>query len=93
MVTSIDGEKFVINRDFKHDRSDDDEPYEDDDSDNDTTIICPHCDRSIYDDSEQCPHCGEYLTHEDAPRQRKPLWIVVTVIIVLILMVMAIFQL
>jgi uncharacterized protein (DUF983 family) len=44
---------------------------------------CPHCFGTIYDDSERCPHCGEYLSHEDQP-YRPRLWIVMTVGICLV---------
>jgi hypothetical protein len=62
-------------------------PLEDDDqedlefsnpaADADTdTIPCPHCQAAIFDEAEQCPECGTYLSAEDAPPQRKPWWIV-----------------
>jgi uncharacterized paraquat-inducible protein A len=60
-------------------------PDDDDDSesewheedDDDDTIPCPHCHQSIYEGAEQCPHCGKYLSEEDAPSLAKPLWIIV----------------
>jgi hypothetical protein len=55
----------------------------DGDSDDGDTMPCPHCRREIYDDSERCPHCGEYLGGSDEPGTGKPLWVVVTVIVVL----------
>ena len=45
---------------------------------------CPHCLGTIYDDSERCPHCGQYLSREDAPR-RRPWWIVVGVVVCLVI--------
>ena len=39
---------------------------------------CPYCGRSIYDESIRCPHCGNYLSEEDAPRKAKPLWLILT---------------
>jgi hypothetical protein len=47
---------------------------DDDDSD---TVPCPYCKRLVYEDSERCPNCGNYLSAEDAPRQTPPLWIVI----------------
>jgi hypothetical protein len=40
------------------------------------TIPCPHCRAPIFDEAEQCPECGTYLSEEDAPPQGKPWWIV-----------------
>jgi len=37
-------------------------PDEDDASEQATTTVCPNCRAEMYDDTEQCPHCGEYIT-------------------------------
>ncbi len=50
-----------------------------DDPDDDATSPCPACGRSIYDDSERCPDCGQYLSREEAPF-RKPWWVVAGVL-------------
>ena len=45
--------------------------YQDDDSYDDeqwkiknhiNTASCPHCGKTIYDDSPRCPFCGQYIT-------------------------------
>jgi len=61
-----------------HDEWDDDEWHEDEDDDG--LDPCPYCGRNIFGDSVQCPHCGTYLSREDAPYERKPWWIIVGVI-------------
>jgi hypothetical protein len=61
-----------------------DEPADDD---RDATIPCPHCGAEIYDDAEQCPACGEYLSDEDAPAARRPWWILIGVAICLAIVV------
>ena len=53
--------------------------------DSEATIACPHCRRPIYEDAERCPYCQRYLSDEDAPSSRKPLWIVLTVIVCLLM--------
>jgi len=53
----------------------DDEDQEE--GDEDTTIPCPYCRHPIYEDSQRCPHCGNYISEEDAPAARKPWWIIV----------------
>jgi len=56
------------------DRLDDDDWHEDADE---PTIPCPNCRHEIFEDAPQCPHCGQYISEEDAPPQRKPWWVVV----------------
>ena len=40
------------------------------------TIPCPYCRKEIHEDSQRCPYCENYLSDEDAPPARKPVWIV-----------------
>ena len=55
------------------DEADEDEP----------TVACPYCRREMFEDSPQCPHCGQYIVEEDVPPSRKPWWIVVGVLLCL----------
>lgn len=61
---------------------DDDDPEFDDDDDDDLTVSCPHCGEPVFEDAEQCPSCGNYLSKEDKPWSR-PVWLVVGVVICL----------
>jgi hypothetical protein len=63
----------------KPDDEEDDVEYSEDDDD-DLCFPCPHCGRRILEESERCPHCERYLSREDAPPTRKPLWIWVGVV-------------
>jgi hypothetical protein len=65
----------------------DDTEYVPADGDDDPTMECPHCHEMIFDESERCPACGKYLSAEDAP-VRKPLWIVITALICLVVAVL-----
>ena len=46
------------------------------DDDDDDLVPCPYCKAPIYEDSQRCPECGNYISEEDAPPWVKPLWIV-----------------
>jgi len=48
--------------------------------DDDDTDECPYCRKSIYDDAVRCPHCGEYLSREDAP-SRRPWWVLALAVV------------
>ena len=42
-----------------------------------TTEPCPACGAEIYDDSPQCPVCGEYIVARAGASHRWPLWMVI----------------
>lgn len=53
------------------------------DDDSDDLMECPYCGESIYDDTVRCPHCERYLSEEDAPPSRHPVWIYACAILAL----------
>jgi hypothetical protein len=71
-----------------HDDDDlDDREWPDDegeDEDDDETVPCPHCRMPVYEDAEQCPSCGKYLSREDVP-WRRPFWLLVGVVMGLLI--------
>ena len=56
--------------------------------DDDNTAPCPHCGTDVYDDAEQGPACGQYLSREDEPRSSRPWWIVAGVAICLAIVIL-----
>jgi hypothetical protein len=55
--------------------------------DEDATVPCPHCGADVYDDAEQCPTCGQYLSHIDAPAAGRSWWIVGGALICLLIVI------
>lgn len=55
----------------------DDEPYDDLDDDSAETLPCPHCGAEIYEDSEQCPVCGNYVTFRTSAWSGRSVWWIV----------------
>jgi predicted nucleic acid-binding Zn ribbon protein len=55
---------------------------DDGNGDEDATIPCPHCGRPIYEESQRCPYCGDYISDEDAAAAHKPWWIIVGALLV-----------
>ncbi len=74
------------------DLHDDEFPQPDEDDDGDDTVPCPHCRTPVYEDAELCPHCGNYLSREDAPG-RPLVWLVVGVLACLAVVLMWILRL
>ena len=64
-----------------------DDDYEEYDEDADHLILCSQCRETIYEDAEQCPHCGHFVTREvnwlaERPAWFQALWIVVVGILI-----------
>ncbi len=38
------------------------------------TVACPNCRADVYEDAEQCPVCGEYITHSTSVWADRPWW-------------------
>jgi uncharacterized paraquat-inducible protein A len=53
-------------------------------SDDPDLEVCPHCRKMIYEGAEKCPHCGMYISAEDAPLSRRA-WIILAIGIVLLI--------
>ena len=54
-----------------------DDPWdrdEPDDNDGPDTLPCPACGADIYDDSERCPVCGEYVVMRTGSGPRRTWW-------------------
>jgi predicted nucleic acid-binding Zn ribbon protein len=53
------------------------------DDDGPATVPCPYCKAEVFEDSEQCPRCGKYLSREDAPQSRGGAWVIVMILALL----------
>jgi hypothetical protein len=62
----------------KDDEFDLDESDELDDDEAPALMPCPHCLGTITEETQRCPHCGDYLSEDEIPR-RPPWWIVMGV--------------
>ncbi|MBT5018561.1 hypothetical protein N9153_02910 [Planctomicrobium sp.] len=48
--------------------------YEIEDPNETFLIPCSNCKAEVYEDCEQCPHCGEYIIRSTNPLIGKPDW-------------------
>lgn len=60
------------------DASDQDDSDVDDDARDE--IDCPYCGKPVAEFAEICPHCRNYISHEDAPPSPKSRWKVAVVL-------------
>jgi predicted nucleic acid-binding Zn ribbon protein len=70
-------------RDDEDGDSVDEDPLESDQDADDAeeSIVCPFCKRSLHEDADVCPRCGNFIGGEDAPRRRVPMFIWIGVIL------------
>ncbi len=52
----------------------DEEWVEDDGDEEDDLLACPSCHQPVHEDTQQCPHCGDWITPE-YPGTRPKRWI------------------
>lgn len=72
----------MIDDDFNGDDFLDDEWVEDDDSE-DVLLACPSCGQSVHEETQQCPHCGDWIipVYPSRPLSR---WLVVGITVLLV---------
>ncbi len=86
-----DDEDEEWNDPYEPDSPADDEDDYDPSSDSEPLIACPHCGEPILEDVPQCPYCRQYVTRAAQAWQPKPLWIAITVALLLLSMVLWMF--
>jgi predicted nucleic acid-binding Zn ribbon protein len=54
------------------------------------TIVCPSCGKSVYEDADLCPHCGQWILDDSpaAERARGWFWPVMVALLIAIILVM-----
>ena len=61
-----------------------DEEWVDDEEDTgDDLLTCPACRQAVHEETQQCPHCGDWITPV-YPRSRLGRWVIVVVVLMLI---------
>ena len=45
-----------------------------DESDATELLPCPHCGAPVYEESQRCPACGDYIVFESNPFFGRPAW-------------------
>jgi uncharacterized paraquat-inducible protein A len=62
-----------------------DDPDAEDRNDEPAEVVCPYCKRAMPEEALQCPHCGSYLSLEDAPRSYSWWWLLVVALLVAVI--------
>jgi ribosomal protein S27E len=54
-----------------------------DEEDETPTVPCPGCGEQIPDFADRCPYCGDWVVQSAGRRARPPLWLIVTVLVLI----------
>ena len=55
-------------------------------------LVCPSCHATVHEDTQQCPHCGDWIVPVwPRRRSRRLVWIVAAVLAILGLMMVTVF--
>lgn len=70
--------------DWQNDEADEDDYDQQSSDDADDCYVCPSCSAAVYEDAEQCPRCGDYITPQSASLfSRSSPWFVGAVLLTL----------
>ncbi len=68
---------------FDDDTHLDEEWVEDESASDDDLLICPACRRAVHEDTQQCPHCGDWITPVyPYEKGKRMIWIVAVILLV-----------
>ena len=58
----------------------------------DDLLSCPSCRQAVHEDTQQCPHCGDWITPVDlSGRARRWIWVAAAILVILAMSLVAIF--
>ncbi len=70
----------------------DEEWVDDEDDTGDDLLTCPACRQAVHEDTQQCPHCGDWIIPVDTSGSwRRTAWIVAVVLVILSFTLMTVF--
>jgi len=69
-----------------------DEEWIEDDGDGDELLVCPSCRGEVHEDTQQCPHCGEWIIPAYLREHRRlAIWGIAVVLLILAMILFTVF--
>ncbi len=53
-------------------------------------VPCPGCGSEVYEETQKCPHCGDWITPSVALNRKNPIWIIAAILALLAMIVLSI---
>lgn len=77
---------------MEFDECPDEEWVDEEEASDDDLFICPSCKQDVHEDTQQCPHCGDWITPAWPERRSKRLvWVAAAVLVILAMLIMTVF--
>ena len=71
---------------------DDEERVDEDEDSDDDLLMCPACKAAVHEDTQQCPHCGEWIIPVyPGERSKRAVWLIAAALVILALAMITIF--
>ena len=75
---------------FDNDEDEWREEYDEFEDDRTEALPCPSCGAEVYEETQRCPHCGDWIVpHAAHARRKRGLWIVAAVLALIAIVVLA----
>lgn len=69
----------------------DEEWVDEEEESGDDLLICPSCRAAVHEDTQQCPHCGDWITPVwPQERSKRLVWLVAALLVVVALIMMTV---
>ena len=69
----------------------DEELVDEEEESGDDLLLCPSCRASVHEDTQQCPHCGDWITPVwPQERSKRLVWLVAAVLVIVALIMMTV---
>ncbi len=67
----------------------DEEWVDEEEESGDDLLVCPSCRAAVHEDTQQCPHCGDWITPIwPQERSKRFVWLVAAVLVIIALILM-----
>ena len=77
---------------IEYDDNPDEELVDEEEDSDDDLLLCPSCKADVHEDTQQCPHCGDWITPVFRERRSKRLiWLVAAVLLIVAMTIMTVF--
>ncbi len=69
----------------------DEEWVDEEEESGDDLLVCPSCRAAVHEDTQQCPHCGDWITPIwPKERSKRFVWLVAALLVIVAMIIMTV---